>query len=63
VRVPVLSEQILSALPITSQDASFFTSHPSLVILYMEKASEIITASGKPSGTATTITTTPTITY
>lgn len=61
VRVPVLSEQMLLAPPIVSQDDSFLTKLLSTSIFYTEYASEIITARGSPSGTATTTIATPTM--
>jgi hypothetical protein len=59
VRVPVLSEQILLAPPIVSQASIFLTKFWSLSIFFTEKANERVTARGKPSGMATTITVTP----
>lgn len=43
------------APPIISQEASYFTRLFSSFILFTLKANEIVTASGSPSGTATTI--------
>jgi hypothetical protein len=59
VRVPVLSEQILLAPPIVSQASIFLTKFWSLSIFFTEKAKYSVTAKGKPSGMATTITVTP----
>merc|ERR550534_2237205 len=55
VKVPVLSEQIVVAFPMVSQAASFRTKLLSSYILLIEYANETVTASGRPSGTATTI--------
>lgn len=55
VSVPVLSEQIWVARPIVSADASFRTKLFNFYICALEKLNEIVTASGKPSGIATTI--------
>jgi hypothetical protein len=49
VSVPVLSVQIVVALPIVSHASSFFTRLFSLVIEKLEKANDRVTASGKPS--------------
>mmetsp|Transcript_7016 Transcript_7016/g.11137 ORF Transcript_7016/g.11137 Transcript_7016/m.11137 type:complete len:276 (-) Transcript_7016:806-1633(-) len=54
VSVPVLSEQIVVALPIVSQLSICLTWLLSLVILRIEMAKDSVTASGSPSGTATT---------
>lgn len=54
VSVPVLSVQILFAPPIVSQSAICLTKLLSLLILPKEKASAIVTAKGRPSGTAIT---------
>lgn len=56
VKVPVLSEQICVAPPIVSADASFLTRFYNFSIFALAKLSEIVTASGKPSGIATTTT-------
>ena len=56
VRVPVLSEQILLAPPIVSQAYIFLTKFSSISIFLTENARERVTARGKPSGMATTIT-------
>ena len=56
VRVPVLSEQMLFAPPIVSQASIFLTKFSSTSIFLTEKAKERVTAKGKPSGMATTIT-------
>lgn len=61
VKVPVLSVQIWSAPPIVSEDASFLTQLFSLFIFMTENAKEIVTASGRPSGIAITITVTAVI--
>ncbi len=61
VNVPVLSEHIIDAPPIVSQAYNFLTKFWSFNIFLTEKASEIVTASGNPSGIATTITDTPII--
>lgn len=63
VRVPVLSEQIVLAPPIISHEASLFTKFLSRSIFFTEYANEIMTASGNPSGTATTTIVTPIIKY
>lgn len=54
VRVPVLSEQIVVALPIVSQAARDLIEHLSSYIFFVEYAREMVTASGSPSGIATT---------
>mmetsp|Transcript_211 Transcript_211/g.230 ORF Transcript_211/g.230 Transcript_211/m.230 type:complete len:214 (+) Transcript_211:727-1368(+) len=54
VRVPVLSEQMAVAPPMVSQAANTRTKLLSFIIFFIEYAKEIVTASGKPSGTATT---------
>lgn len=59
VRVPVLSEQIWVAPPMVSEEAIFLTRLLSFCILALEKLSEIVTASGRPSGMATTTTVIP----
>jgi len=61
VRVPVLSEQMLFAPPIISQDDIFLTKLLSMSILEIEYAKDIITAKGRPSGTATTTIVIPTM--
>ncbi len=53
VSVPVLSEQMVVAEPIVSHESSVFTRLFSFIIWDEEKASESVTASGSPSGTAT----------
>ena len=55
VSVPVLSEQIFVAPPMISQEDNSFTRLFSSFILFTENAKAIVTASGRPSGTATTI--------
>ena len=59
VKVPVLSLQILLTPPMISQDARVLTKFYSSFILLTENAKVIVTAKGKPSGTATTIIVTP----
>ncbi len=59
VSVPVLSEQMAVALPIVSQASRWRTRLLSLSTFPTEKASASVTASGSPSGTATTSTVTP----
>lgn len=61
VRVPVLSEQIYEAPPIVSEASSLQTKFCSSFIFMTEYASEMVTASGNPSGTATTTTVIPII--
>jgi hypothetical protein len=61
VRVPVLSVQISFAPPIVSDASNFLTRLFSYFIFITEKAREIVTASGSPSGTATTMTVIPII--
>ena len=56
VRVPVLSVQISLAPPMVSDASSFLTKLFSFFIFMTEKASEMVTARGSPSGTATTMT-------
>merc|ERR1719375_2453967 len=56
VRVPVLSVQIVVAEPIVSQESSVFTRLFTADILFEENAKETVTASGRPSGTATAMT-------
>ena len=56
--LPVLSEQMLVALPIVSQAANTLIKHWSLYIFLVEKARAMVTDSGKPSGIATTTITT-----
>mmetsp|Transcript_48749 Transcript_48749/g.115777 ORF Transcript_48749/g.115777 Transcript_48749/m.115777 type:complete len:232 (+) Transcript_48749:1840-2535(+) len=60
VSVPVLSEQIVVALPIVSHALRCLTRFWSSIIFLTEKARAMVTASGRPSGTATTKTVTPT---
>ena len=55
VKVPVLSEQILSTPPIVSQAAKYLTKLFYYFIFPTLKASEMVTARGNPSGTETTI--------
>ncbi len=59
VRVPVLSEQILSEPPITSQAYIFRTRFLSCIIFYTLKARDNVTLRGSPSGMATARTTIP----
>lgn len=59
VKVPVLSVQMQSAFPIVSQLLIFLTRLLSSIIFLTEYAREIVTASGKPSGIAHTITDIP----
>mmetsp|Transcript_122106 Transcript_122106/g.182354 ORF Transcript_122106/g.182354 Transcript_122106/m.182354 type:complete len:269 (+) Transcript_122106:854-1660(+) len=59
VRVPVLSEQMVVAPPIVSHALRCRTRFWSLSIFLTENASAIVTASGRPSGTATTKIVTP----
>mmetsp|Transcript_31673 Transcript_31673/g.77668 ORF Transcript_31673/g.77668 Transcript_31673/m.77668 type:complete len:275 (+) Transcript_31673:2292-3116(+) len=54
VSVPVLSEQIVVALPIVSHADDVLTMFMSVIIFLTEKANAIVTARGRPSGTATT---------
>jgi len=63
VKVPVLSEQIQSALPMVSQLLIFFTKQlfSELPIILTDYASAIVTASGRPSGIAHTTTDIPII--
>ena len=61
VKVPVLSLQILSAPPIVSQASRCLTRLFSFLIFPTEKARHRVTARGRPSGTATTITVIPII--
>ena len=61
VRVPVLSEQIYNAPPIVSDASSLLTKFCSSFIFMTEYASDIVTAKGSPSGTATTTTVIPII--
>lgn len=56
VSVPVLSEQMCVAEPIVSEEFRFRTKLLSSFILELEKLSEMVTASGRPSGIAHTIT-------
>lgn len=56
VKVPVLSEQMQSALPIISQALSLLTKLCSFSISLTENARESVTAKGRPSGIATTTT-------
>lgn len=55
VRVPVLSEQMLSAPPIVSQACKYLTKLFSYLIFPTLYARAIVTANGRPSGTATTM--------
>jgi hypothetical protein len=52
---------MLFAPPMISQDDIFFTKLLSISIFEIEYAKEIMTAKGRPSGTATTIMVIPTI--
>ena len=63
VRVPVLSEQMLFAPPMISQEERRFTKFLSISMRLTEYANDIITASGRPSGTATTTIATPMMRY
>lgn len=63
VSVPVLSEQILLAPPITSQAAKCLTKLLSYLIFSTLNAKQSVTARGSPSGIATTITVIPIIMY
>ena len=56
VNVPVLSEQMLLAPPIVSHASIFRTRFSSTSIFFTENARDNVTAKGKPSGIATTIT-------
>lgn len=56
VKVPVLSLQIQLAPPIVSQADIYLTKFWSYNIFLIEKAKVNVTASGNPSGIATTIT-------
>jgi hypothetical protein len=56
VNVPVLSEQMWVAPPMVSDEASFLTRQFYLFILAEANDREIVTASGSPSGIATTMT-------
>ena len=56
VRVPVLSEQMCVAPPMVSEEANFLTRLFSFFIAALEKLSDMVTARGRPSGIATTIT-------
>ena len=53
VSVPVLSEQIVVAEPMVSQALRALTRLLSAIIFDEEKARDRVTASGRPSGTAT----------
>lgn len=59
VRVPVLSEQIMFAPPIVSVAYNLLTRLFYRNIFFTEKASEIVTAKGSPSGIAITNTVIP----
>ena len=59
--VPVLSEHIIFAPPIVSQACNLLTKFLSANIFLTEYANESVTASGKPSGIATTTTVIPII--
>jgi len=61
VNVPVLSVQIASAPPIVSHACNFRTRFLSYNIFITEYANDNVTANGRPSGIATTITTIPII--
>lgn len=56
VRVPVLSEQMWVAPPMVSEEANFLTRLLSFFMAALEKLNEMVTARGRPSGMATTIT-------
>jgi len=56
VKVPVLSDTIWVTEPIVSADESVLTKLFSFCILALEKLNEIVTANGRPSGIATTMT-------
>mmetsp|Transcript_10487 Transcript_10487/g.15333 ORF Transcript_10487/g.15333 Transcript_10487/m.15333 type:complete len:507 (-) Transcript_10487:339-1859(-) len=58
VSVPVLSEQMFVAPPIVSHAAKCLTRLLSFIISFTEYAKAMVTASGNPSGTATTTTVT-----
>mmetsp|Transcript_100503 Transcript_100503/g.162036 ORF Transcript_100503/g.162036 Transcript_100503/m.162036 type:complete len:459 (+) Transcript_100503:2789-4165(+) len=60
VRVPVLSEQIVVAEPMVSHELMCRTRQLSFCIFPTERERVMATASGSPSGTATTKTVTPT---
>ena len=62
VKVPVLSEQMVVALPMVSQASKCRTRLLSAIIFFTEYAKERVTARGRPSGTATTKTVTPMMT-
>lgn len=49
VRVPVLSEQMFVAFPIVSHAAIIRIKHWSWYIFFVKKASEIVTAKGRPN--------------
>ena len=53
VSVPVLSVHMVVAQPMVSQESSVLTRLLSFCILEPEKASDSVTARGRPSGTAT----------
>ena len=59
VKVPVLSEQMLFAPPIVSQAYILRTKFWSSNIFWTDKAKDIVTDNGNPSGIATTITVIP----
>mmetsp|Transcript_21595 Transcript_21595/g.43788 ORF Transcript_21595/g.43788 Transcript_21595/m.43788 type:complete len:232 (+) Transcript_21595:1836-2531(+) len=61
VRVPVLSEQMVVAPPMVSHALRWRTRFWSLSIFFTEKARAMVTARGRPSGTATTKMVTPEI--
>jgi len=56
VKVPVLSEQMWVAPPMVSEEANFLTRLFNFFMAALEKEREIVTARGRPSGIATTIT-------
>ena len=58
-KLPTLSEQMAVAPPIVSQAASTRTKLLSFIIFFMLYAREMVTARGRPSGTATTTMVTP----
>lgn len=61
VRVPVLSEHIILAPPIVSHAYNFHTKLLSFIIFLTENAKVNVTATGRPSGIATTKTVNPNI--
>ena len=59
VKVPVLSEQMVVALPMVSHAAKMRMKHLSAYIFLVEYAKAMVTANGRPSGMATTTMVTP----